>query len=100
MENPSLDKLIIFDDWIMCEPLKEERDFGQGLVSPTTHEEKTYKAIVRKIGDGVKKPIKLGDIVHFNAYASITLPYGDINYLMLKDEDILGAEIGAEKRNE
>ena len=45
MENPSLDKLIIFDDWIMCEPLKEERDFGQGLVSPTTHDEKTYKAI-------------------------------------------------------
>ncbi len=91
MEN-QLSHLRIFSDWILCLPIKQEREC-KGLVSPTTQEEKTSFAKVVMLGDQIKKPIQIGDICFFNQYASIELQYKDNTYLILKEEDIIGIYI-------
>ena len=92
MPNPNLQNLKIFSDWLLCEPIKEERKVG-GLVEPVSFEEKTSFAKVVMLGNEIKKPIKVGDVVFFNQYASISFTFGEKTYLILKEEDILGSYV-------
>ena len=90
MNNQNLNNLKIFQDWILCLPIKQEREY-KGLVAPTTFEDKTSFAKVVMLGNEVKKLIKVGEIVVFNQYSPISLEYGDKTYLCLKEEDIIGS---------
>lgn len=87
MSQLNLEKLTITQDFLLCEPIKEERE-ADGLVAPTSFEEKTQKAKVIKVGEKAKTP--LGVTIIFNRYASIQIDYGGTNLLVLKDEDVIG----------
>lgn len=86
MSDPNLDKLVIQSDWLLCDPIKQERDMG-GLSVPVGYEEKTQMAKVIKAGEKAKTPV--GSLVYFNRYASIILEWKDSELLVLKDEDII-----------
>ena len=86
MSDPNLDKLVIQSDWLLCDPIKQERDMG-GLSVPVGYEEKTQMAKVIKAGEKAKTPV--GVVAIFNRYASIEIEWQDKKLLVLKDEDII-----------
>lgn len=91
MPNPNLQNLKIFGDWLLCEPIKEETETFEGLSKPASYEEKTSKARVVLMGEEIKKPIQVGDILIFNQYAPISFFWKNVEYLILKEEDVLGS---------
>ena len=85
--NQNLDKLKVTADNILIKELKSEIKH-EGLVEPTTYEEKTDWGEVIFVGE--KSQLKIGSRVFFNRYCTVSLqlPNG-VKYLTLKDEDVI-----------
>lgn len=62
---------------------------ASGLYLPEAAKEKTVVAVVQAIGQDVKN-VKSGDRIVYKEYATTELKVGDIEYLLVKEEDILG----------
>lgn len=83
----------------MIKPLKErvvvkysneeiEKTAG-GLYVPDVAKEKPQKGTVEAVGSEVKE-LKVGDVVLFEKYSGAKIKIQDIEYLIIKEEDILG----------
>jgi len=66
----------------------EEKTAG-GLYIPDAAKEKPQKGSVEAVGPEVKE-VKKGDEILFDRYSGSKVKLDDIEYLIIKEEDILG----------
>lgn len=80
-------------DRIVVKPLQEEEVTKSGIVLPDTVEkEKKEQGEVVSVGNGekiIKLGIKAGDKVLFGKYSGEDVTVEEIEYKVLKDEDVL-----------
>ncbi len=84
-------------DRVLVEPLEAEEKTSGGIVIPDTAKEKQQKGKVIAVGkgrtseDGKLTPleVKVNDQVLFGRYAGTEVKVGGIEYLIVKEEDIL-----------
>jgi chaperonin GroES len=80
-------------DRVIIKPLVEEEVTKSGIVLPDTVEkEKKEQGEVVSIGNGekiTKLGLKVGDRVLFGKYSGEDVKVEDIEYKVLKDEDVL-----------
>ena len=85
-------------DRIIVKRLEEERQTASGIVIPDTAKEKPEQGEVIAVGhgrlmqDGSVLPlqVKPGERVLFGKYAGQAVKIGDEEFLVLKEEDVLG----------
>ena len=85
-------------DRVLVEPLEAEEKTSGGIVIPDTAKEKQQKGKVIAVGkgrtgeDGKVTPleVKINDQVLFGRYAGTEVKIGAGDYLIIKEEDILG----------
>lgn len=85
-------------DRVLVEPLEAEEKSSGGIVIPDTAKEKQQKGKVIAVGkgrtneDGKLTPleVKVNDQVLFGRYAGTEVKIGANDYLIVKEDDILG----------
>ena len=85
-------------DRVLVEPLEAEEKSAGGIVIPDTAKEKQQKGKVIAVGkgriaeDGKVTPleVKTGDQVLFGRYSGTEIKVGPNDYLIIKEDDILG----------
>ncbi|MDH4230957.1 MAG: co-chaperone GroES [Nitrospirota bacterium] len=65
-----------------------ERTAG-GLYIPESAKEKPQKGVIEAVGSEVKE-IKVGDVILFDKYSGSKINIDNNEYLIIKEEDILG----------
>ncbi|MBM3197048.1 MAG: co-chaperone GroES [Chlamydiae bacterium] len=71
----------------------EEEDVKKGIIIPDSAKSKPQKGKVLKAGPGKKDEamqVKEGDTVLFNKYGGTEVKIDEKNYLILRQDDILG----------
>jgi chaperonin GroES len=79
-------------DRLLIETIEEE-DIKKGIIIPDSAKSKPQKGRVLKVGPGKKdEPMQVqeGDTVLFSKYGGIEVKIDEKNYLILKQDDILG----------
>lgn len=71
---------------------EEERTKG-GLYVPDTAKEKPQKGKVEAVGSEVKE-LKVGDAILFDKYSGSKVKMEEKEYLIIKEEDVLGVVEG------
>jgi chaperonin GroES len=71
--------------------VKEEvkNQTASGLYLPDSSKEKTVVAVVQAVGPDVKS-VKKGDRIVYKEYATTELKINGTEYLLVKEEDVLG----------
>lgn len=85
-------------DRIIVKRLDQERQTASGIVIPDTAAEKPEQGEVIAVGSGrlldngtvLPLQVKTGDTVLFGKYAGQTVKVRDEEFLVLKEEDVLG----------
>lgn len=86
-------------DHIVIEPLKQEEKTKSGILLPETAEkERPEQGKVIAVGPGKKTDegkvvpleVKVGDVVLFTKYGPNEIKIEEIEYLIAREEDILG----------
>jgi chaperonin GroES len=60
-----------------------------GIYVPDVAKEKPQKGVVEAVGSEVKE-VKAGNTVLFDKYSGSKIKINDVEYLVIKEEDILG----------
>lgn len=84
-------------DHILVERIEEEVKKG-GIIIPDTAKEKPQQGKVIEVGDGrrdekgnrIALDVKKGDIILFGKYAGSEVKIEDKEYLIIREEDVLG----------
>lgn len=92
------EKIQPLGDRILVEPLEAEEKTSGGIVIPDTAKEKQQRGKVVAVGkgrvneDGKITPleVKANDYVLFGRYAGTEIKVGANEYLILKEDDVLG----------
>ena len=95
MQNQKIQPL---GDRVLVEPLEAEEKTSGGILIPDTAKEKQQKGIVIAVGkgrvneDGKLTPleVKVNDHVLFGRYTGSEIKIGATDYLIIKEDDILG----------
>ncbi len=85
-------------DRILVEPLEAEEKTAGGIVIPDTAKEKQQKGRVIAVGKGrvseegklTPLEVKVSDQVLFGRYTGTEVKIGATDYLIIKEDDILG----------
>ncbi|MCL5405286.1 MAG: co-chaperone GroES [Deltaproteobacteria bacterium] len=85
-------------DRIIIQRLEEQERTAGGIIIPDTAKEKPQQGKVIAVGtgivlkDGKTVPLQLkpGDRVIFSKYGGTEVKFGDENYLVMREDDILG----------
>ena len=85
-------------DRVLIEPLEAEEKTASGIVIPDTAKEKQQKGKVIAVGkgrvaeDGKVSPleVRVSDQVLFGRYSGTEVKISGIDYLIIKEDDILG----------
>lgn len=85
-------------DRILVKPLNPETVTSSGIVIPDNAQEKPSKGTVIKTGKGrlldngtiVSLEVKENDVVLYGKYSGQQIKIGSTEYIVLKEEDILG----------
>ena len=85
-------------DRVLVEPLEAEEKTASGIVIPDTAKEKQQKGKVIAVGkgrvaeDGKVSPleVRVSDQVLFGRYSGTEVKIGGNDYLIIKEDDILG----------
>ena len=85
-------------DRIIVERLEEETTTAAGIIIPDSAKEKPQQGVVKAVGkgkvteDGKVLPldVKVGDKVLFGKYAGTDIKLDGKEYLMMREDDILG----------
>jgi len=91
-------KIRPLQDRLIVKRLKEEEKTKGGIIIPETAKEKPLEAEVIAVGngkvleDGKVRPldVKAGDRVLFSKYAGTEIKIDGEEYLMLREDDVLG----------
>ena len=79
-------------DRVLIEPAVAEEKTAGGIIIPDTAKEKPQKGTVVAIGPGKKDEpltVKVGDDVLYSKYAGTEITYEGVNYLIMKESDIV-----------
>ncbi len=79
-------------DRVLVEPQEAEVKTSGGIFIPDSAQEKPQKGKVIAVGPGtkdVKMEVKTGDIVLYGKYGGTELAFEGVDYLMMKQSDIL-----------
>ncbi|MBA4495583.1 co-chaperone GroES [Paenactinomyces guangxiensis] len=83
-------------DRVVLEAVEKEEKTASGIVLPETAKEKPQEGRIVAVGSGrledgkrVALEVKEGDRVIFSKYAGTEVKYGDKEYLILRESDIL-----------
>lgn len=84
-------------DRVVLEPIEKEEKTASGIVLPETAKEKPQEGRIVAVGSGridekgnrIALEVKEGDHVIFSKYAGTEVKYGDKEYLILRESDIL-----------
>lgn len=83
-------------DRVIVEPAAKEEKTASGIVLPDTAKEKPQEGVIVAVGtgrleDGKRVPLDVreGDKVIYSKYAGTEVKYGEKEYLILKENDIL-----------
>lgn len=80
-------------DRVLIEPIQAETKTASGIIIPDTAKEKPQEGTVIAVGPGkVDEPttVKAGDKVLYGKYAGSELKLDGIDYLIVKESDLLG----------
>ena len=85
-------------DRVLVEPLEAEDKTSGGIIIPDTAKEKQQRGKVVAVGKGrvteegklTPLEVKTGDQVLFGRYAGSEIKIGATDYLIVKEDDILG----------
>ena len=85
-------------DRIIVERLEEETTTAAGIIIPDSAKEKPQQGIVKAVGKGkvteegkvMPLDVKVGDKVLFGKYASNGIKLDGKEYLMMREDDVLG----------
>ena len=86
------------NDRILVKPSDEQEEKIGGIIIPDTAKEKPQKGTVIAVGsgritdDGKRQPmdVKVGDTILFDKYSGSKIKIDDEEYLIIREEDILG----------
>lgn len=83
-------------DRVIVEPAAKEEKTASGIVLPDTAKEKPQEGVIIAVGtgrfeDGKRVPLDVreGEKVIYSKYAGTEVKYGEKEYLILKENDIL-----------
>ena len=79
-------------DRVLIEPAAAETKTSSGIIIPDTAKEKPQKGTVVAVGPGTKEnpvTVKVGNKVLYGKYAGTELQLEGVDYLMIKEIDIL-----------
>ncbi len=83
-------------DRVVVLPQKAEEKSINGIILPSSSDEKSEVGKVVCVGDGqtfdgktVKMQVAVGDKILYSKYATVAYKYGDTTYLILRQADIL-----------
>ncbi|MCY4162254.1 MAG: co-chaperone GroES [Flavobacteriaceae bacterium] len=79
-------------DRVLIEPAAAEEKTASGLIIPDTAKEKPHRGTVVAVGPGTKEnpiTVKVGQTVAYSSYSGTTLPDNGVDYLIMKESDIL-----------
>ncbi|KUG28892.1 heat shock protein 60 family co-chaperone groES [hydrocarbon metagenome] len=90
-------KLKPLGDRVLVKRLEEETMTKGGLYIPDTAKEKPMKGEIVAVGDGklgedgkrIKPNVKAKELVLFNKYAGTEVKVEDVEYLIMREDDIL-----------
>lgn len=81
---------------VAIEPVKKEETTASGIVLPDSVKEKPQEGTVVAIGslrnekgEKIDFDVKVGDQVIFSKFAGTELKYGEKEYLIMREDDIL-----------
>jgi len=85
-------------DRVIIKRLEEEQKSAGGIIIPDTAKEKPQQGKVIAVGAGVvlkdgkimPLEVKPGDRVIFSKYGGTEVKFGDEDYLVMREDDILG----------
>ena len=85
-------------DRILVQRIEAEEEVRGSIVIPDTAKEKPQEGIVVAVGDGrvldsgdrVEMAVKAGDRVLFGKYGGTETTIDDVEYLILREDDVLG----------
>ena len=79
-------------DRVLVQPMEAESKTASGLIIPDTAKEKPQKGTVVAVGPGTKDEemqVKVGDLVLYGKYSGTELNVDGVDYLMMRQSDIL-----------
>jgi len=76
-------------DRVVIRPLEETEQMKGGLYIPDSAKEKPQSGKVEATGDEVKA-LKVGDKILFDRYSGSKINIDNKEYLIIKEEDVLG----------
>tara|TARA_B100000989_G_C19449514_1_gene431102 strand:+ start:419 stop:697 length:279 start_codon:yes stop_codon:yes gene_type:complete len=79
-------------DRVLVEPAAAETKTSSGIIIPDTAKEKPQKGTIVAIGKGTKDnpiTVSVGDSVLYGKYAGTELQHEGVDYLIMKESDIL-----------
>ena len=91
-------KLVPLGDRLLVERLEAEEKTAGGIVLPDTAKEKPIQGKVIAVGEGrrtedgklVPMQVKKGDKILFGKYSGTEVKLGGEEYLIMKEDDVLG----------
>jgi chaperonin GroES len=79
-------------DRVLVEPAPAEQKTAAGIIIPDTAKEKPQKGTVVAVGTGKKDEpmtVKVGDEVLYGKYAGTEITIDGVNYLIMRESDIV-----------
>jgi chaperonin GroES len=84
-------------DRVLLKRIEEKEEVKGGIIIPDTAKEKPMEGEVISVGpgkmmeDGTRSPmdVKAGDRVLFGKYAGTEIKIGDVEYVIMREEEIL-----------
>lgn len=80
------------NDRVVVKPASAEEKTAGGIIIPDTAKEKPQKGEVVSVGpgkDGIAPTVKKGDTVLYGKYAGQELNFEGVDYLIMREDDIL-----------
>ena len=93
-------------DGVLIKPIEQEEVTASGLVLPDTAKEKPQEGEVVAGGEGkvlesgetVKMSVKEGDRILFGKYSGTEVKIDDEDYLIMREDEILGILVGKKSK--
>ena len=89
-------KITPLGDRVLVKPIEEEEQVKGGIIIPDSAKEKPTTAEVLALGNGKKDgetyefSVKVGDRVIISKYGGTQVKLDDVEYTILREDDILG----------
>jgi len=89
-------KITPLGDRVLVSPVEDEEQVKGGIIIPDSAKEKPTTAEVLALGNGKKDgeihefSVKVGDQVIISKYGGTQVKYDDVEYTILREDDILG----------